>query len=78
MLDTPVLLGRTSVNIFCVVCKVSVLDLLRTRCRWESVLDATGNDVALEQNVDGLERHTLGLGNAEDGVEAHDDAARSE
>lgn len=78
MLHTAVLLAAASVHVLDVVGNVRVLDLLRPRRRRERVLDAPSDDVALEQKMDGLERHALGLRHEEDGVDAHDDAARPE
>lgn len=78
VLHAPVLLRRTAVHLLRLVCEVRILDLLRARSCRESILDAAGDDVVLEQDVDRLERHTLGLRHTEDSVEAHDDTARSE
>ena len=77
MFDAPVLLRRSAVNLLSLVCKVRVLQLLRARCLGEGILDAASNDAALKQDMDRLEWYTLGLGYAEDGVDAHDDTARS-
>lgn len=44
----------------------------------DGVLCGSGYDVALEELADALERNALGLGDAEDGVDKHRDAAASE
>lgn len=78
MLNAPVLLGRSSINILHFLSIVRVLDLLRARCRRERILDAPSHNVVLEQQVNRLERDTLCLRDAENGPDAHDDAAGSE
>ena len=78
MLNASVLLRRSPVNILNLICIVRVPDLLRARRRWKSILDAASDNAALEQEVDRLERHTLGLRNTENGVDTHDNTTDSE
>lgn len=54
---------------------VVVLQLLRPAEPWNRVFGRPGNDVALKQNVDALQRNALRLRNAQDSVNQHEQTA---
>jgi len=56
---------------------VVVLQLSCPREARNGILHAAFDDIALEQKMDRLQWHVLRLRHAEDGVDAHDDAASS-
>jgi len=56
----------------------AVRQVLRAREARDGVASGAGDDVAFEQHGDGLERHALGLGHAEDGVDDHGETRAAE
>ena len=56
----------------------AVRKMLCAREARDDVPGGAGDDVSFEEHVDGLERDALCLGDAEDGVDDHDDAGAAE
>ena len=56
----------------------AVRKMLCAREARDDVPGGAGDDVSFEEHVDGLERDALCLGDADDGVDDHDDAGAAE